>query len=55
MAGEIDTSVMLGLGKVEESVKILLDIERALSPGELSTVAITSESSDVSDGGAANA
>jgi purine-binding chemotaxis protein CheW len=37
--GNIDTSFILGMGKIGGTVKILLDIDRVLSPQELNSVA----------------
>jgi purine-binding chemotaxis protein CheW len=39
MGGAVDTSFILGMGKVGDDVKILLDIDRVLTTAELSTVA----------------
>ena len=39
MGRSVDTSFILGMGKVGESVKILLDIDRVLSTDELADVA----------------
>lgn len=38
LAGSIDTDFILGMGKVNDSVKILLDISRVLSVGELANL-----------------
>ncbi len=35
MGGSVDTSFILGMGKVKDDVKILLDIDRVLTSGEL--------------------
>jgi purine-binding chemotaxis protein CheW len=40
--GGVDTSFVLGLGKVGKSVKILLDIDHVLSVGEVAAVAALS-------------
>ena len=37
-AANVDTSFILGMGKVEEAVKILLDIDKVLTSDELSLV-----------------
>ena len=38
MSGTEDTSFIMGMGKVDQCVKILLDIDRVLSSAELNTV-----------------
>lgn len=38
MGGDVDTSFILGMGKVNEAVKILLDIDKVLEANELSEV-----------------
>lgn len=38
MGGAVDTSFILGMGKVDDTVKILLDIDRVLTTDELDTV-----------------
>jgi len=38
MGGAVDTSFILGMGKVAESVKILLDIEKVLSADEFARI-----------------
>lgn len=38
MGGSVDTSFILGMGKVSDAVKILLDIDRVLTADELETV-----------------
>ena len=40
MGGAVDTSFILGMGKVGDAVKILLDIDMVLSSDELKTVAV---------------
>ena len=35
LGGTVDTSFILGMGKVKEDVKILLDIEKVLTSDEL--------------------
>lgn len=44
MGGAVDTSFILGMGKVGDSVKILLDIGRVLSDDEINDVAKATES-----------
>ena len=39
MGGSVDTSFILGMGKVEDAVKILLDIDRVLTADELTDIA----------------
>ena len=41
LGGAVDTSFILGMGKVGEAVKILLDIDRVLTVGELEDMAAT--------------
>ncbi len=38
MGGSVDTSFILGMGKVDEDVKILLDIGRVLTADELGDI-----------------
>ena len=49
MGGSVDTSFILGMGKVGEEVKILLDINKVLSTNELVQVSSVAETSALSD------
>ena len=40
MTGSVDTAFILGMGKVGNAVKILLDINRVLSAGEMAELAV---------------
>lgn len=42
----VDTDFILGMGKIEDSVKILLDIDKVLSNGELLDMACNQATSD---------
>ena len=48
MGGDVDTSFILGMGKVEDAVKILLDIDKVLTGNELAAVS-SAASSPTSD------
>lgn len=54
MGGSVDTSFILGMGKVGDAVKILLDIDKVLTTNELQDVARLAEAShpstDTEDG-----
>ena len=43
MGGSVDTSFILGMGKVGDAVKILLDIDKVLTCEELATIAEVAE------------
>ena len=43
MGGMTDTSFILGMGKVADAVKILLNIERVLDAGEVTEIALATE------------
>jgi len=43
MGGSVDTSFILGMGKVSEAVKILLDIDQVLTSDELNRVASSAD------------
>ena len=43
MGGSLDTSFILGMGKVGDAVKILLDIDKVLTCDELATIACAAE------------
>ncbi len=49
--GSVDTSFILGLGKVDDAVKILLDIDKVLSGDELTELeaAVRADSTPLSD------
>lgn len=46
IGGSVDTSFILGMGKVDESVTILLDIDKVLTPDELQVVASVSHTTE---------
>jgi purine-binding chemotaxis protein CheW len=50
MGGSVDTSFILGMGKVGDAVKILLDIDRVLSTDELIDIASAADAADSSTG-----
>ena len=45
MGGMTDTSFILGMGKVADAVKILLDIDRVLDASEVTEIALATEKS----------
>lgn len=45
MGGSVDTSFILGMGKVEDQVKILLDINRVLTTDELINITAVAQTS----------
>jgi purine-binding chemotaxis protein CheW len=49
MGGSVDTSFILGMGKVSDTVKILLDIDKVLTTDELETV--TNAASETEESG----
>jgi purine-binding chemotaxis protein CheW len=48
IGASVDTSFILGMGKVGEAVKILLDIDKVLSTGELANIASVTGSAEFS-------
>lgn len=46
MGGSVDTSFILGMGKVGDAVKILLDIDKVLNTGELIDIASAADTTD---------
>lgn len=54
MAGAVDTSFILGMGKVGEDVKILLDIDKVMTSDELHKVSsVAADQAPAADAGAA--
>ncbi len=49
MGGSVDTAFILGMGKVGEDVKILLDIDRVLTTDELARVASLTDTDDLEE------
>ncbi|HNQ23845.1 MAG TPA: chemotaxis protein CheW [Phycisphaerae bacterium] len=53
MGGDVDTTFILGMGKVGDAVKILLDIDKVLTGDELADVAsVVRSAAQVSEAGA---
>ncbi len=55
MGGSVDTSFILGMGKVGDAVKILLDIDKVLTADELTEVASAATEADASEAAPATA
>ncbi len=49
MGGSVDTSFILGMGKVGDAVKILLDIDKVLTTEELLNVASTADTVEATE------